>query len=133
MPAPQKITTLLMFDGRAEEAMTFYLSLFEDAEVLAITRYGAEGPGAEGSVEHATFSLAGQQLMCMDSSVKHGFGFTPAISLYVDCATETELDRIYAALAEKGQPLMPLGSYGFSTKFGWVADRFGVSWQLNLA
>ena len=133
MPAPQKITTLLMFDGRAEEAMTFYLSLFEDAEVLAITRYGAEGPGAEGSVEHATFSLAGQQLMCMDSSVKHGFGFTPAISLYVDCATETELDRIYAALAEKGQPLMPLGSYGFRTKFGWVADRFGVSWQLNLA
>ncbi|MGW5363469.1 VOC family protein [Actinopolymorpha pittospori] len=133
MPAPQKITTLLMFDGRAEEAMTFYLSLFEDAEVLAITRYGAEGPGAEGSVEHATFSLAGQQLMCMDSSVKHGFGFTPAISLYVDCATEVELDRIYTALAEKGQPLMPLGSYGFSTKFGWVADRFGVSWQLNLA
>ncbi|GAA5028952.1 VOC family protein [Actinopolymorpha pittospori] len=133
MPAPQKITTLLMFDGRAEEAMTFYLSLFEDAEVLAIARYGAEGPGAEGSVEHATFSLAGQQLMCMDSSVKHGFGFTPAISLYVDCATEAELERIYAALAEKGQPLMPLGSYGFSTRFGWVADRFGVSWQLNLA
>jgi predicted 3-demethylubiquinone-9 3-methyltransferase (glyoxalase superfamily) len=133
MPAPQKTTTLLMFDGRAEEAMTFYLSLFEDAEVLAIARYGVEGPGAEGSVEHATFSLAGQQLMCMDSSVKHAFGFTPAISLYVDCATEAELDRIYAALAEKGQPLMPLGSYGFSTKFGWVADRFGVSWQLNLA
>jgi predicted 3-demethylubiquinone-9 3-methyltransferase (glyoxalase superfamily) len=133
MPAPQKITTLLMFDGQAEEAMTFYMSLFEDAEVLAITRYGAEGPGAEGSVEHATFSLAGQQLMCMDSSVKHAFGFTPATSLYVECATETELDRIYAAMAEKGQPLMPLGSYGFSTKFGWVADRFGVSWQLNLA
>lgn len=133
MPAPQKITTLLMFDGRAEEAMTFYMSLFEDAEVLAIARYGAEGPGAEGSVQHATFSLAGQQLMCIDSSVKHEFGFTPAVSLYVACGTEIELDRLYAALAEKGQPLMPLGSYGFSKKFGWVADRFGVSWQLNLA
>ncbi|MPZ81162.1 MAG: VOC family protein [Actinophytocola sp.] len=127
----QKITTFLMFEGQAEEAMNFYLSLF-DAEVVAIMRYGAEGPGAEGSVQHATFTLAGQRFMCIDSSEKHAFGFTPAVSLYVDTADEGEIDRLYAALAEKGQELMPLADYGFSTKFGWVNDRFGVSWQLNL-
>ncbi|MFD7629662.1 VOC family protein [Streptomyces sp. NPDC059851] len=131
-PAPQKITTFLMFEGRAEEAMTFYTSLFDDAEVIDVTRYGAEGPGPEGSVQHATFSLAGQQFMCIDSFVKHEFGFTPAVSLFVRCDSEAELDRLYAALAEQGAELMPVGDYGFSARFGWVNDRFGVSWQLNL-
>ncbi|MEJ8644771.1 VOC family protein [Streptomyces sp. MS1.HAVA.3] len=136
-PTPQKITTFLMFEGRAEEAMSFYLSLFDDAEVLSISRYGPDetgpGAGAEGTVQHATFSLAGQQFMCIDSSVHHQFGFTPAMSLYVQCADEAEIERLYAALAEQGQELMPLGSYGFSPRFGWVNDRFGVSWQLNVA
>ncbi|MFG2994724.1 VOC family protein [Streptomyces sp. NPDC048257] len=135
-PSPQKITTFLMFEGRAEEAMTFYLSLFDDPEVLGISRYGADetGPGAgeEGTVRHAAFSLAGQTFMCIDSSVKHQFGFTPAMSLYVQCDSEAEIERLYAALADQGKELMPLGSYGFSARFGWVDDRFGVSWQLNL-
>jgi predicted 3-demethylubiquinone-9 3-methyltransferase (glyoxalase superfamily) len=129
---PQKITTFLMFEGNAEEAMTFYLSLFDDAEVISISRYGADGPGQEGSVQHATFSLAGQPFMCIDSPAQHAFTFTPAMSLYVQCASEAELDERYAALAEGGTALMPLGDYGFSAKFGWVNDRFGVSWQLNL-
>jgi predicted 3-demethylubiquinone-9 3-methyltransferase (glyoxalase superfamily) len=131
----QKITTFLMFEGNAEEAMTFYLSLFDDAEVVSITRYTADGPGhgKEGTVQHATFSLAGQQYMCIDSPAHHEFTFTPAMSLFVQCADEPELDRLYAALAEGGKELMPLGDYGFSAKFGWVDDRFGVSWQLNLA
>jgi predicted 3-demethylubiquinone-9 3-methyltransferase (glyoxalase superfamily) len=132
-PAPQKITTFLMFEGSAEEAMTFYMSLFDDAEILAITRYGPGETGAEGTVQHATFSLAGQSFMSIDSNVNHGFSFTPSISLYVQCETEDEIDRLYAAFMEKGQALMPLGSYGFSTKFGWVTDHFGVAWQLNLA
>ena len=127
----QKITTFLMFEGKAEEAMNFYVSVFDGA-VDSITRYGADGPGPEGSVQHATFTLAGQQYMCIDSYVKHGFGFTPAVSLYVTCADEAELDRLFATLSEKGGVLMPLDNYGFSTKFGWVNDRFGVSWQLNL-
>ncbi|MER6614050.1 VOC family protein [Streptomyces xantholiticus] len=129
---PQKITTFLMFEGKAEEAMTFYLSLFDDAEVVDITRYGADGPGTEGTVQHATFSLAGQRYMCIDSALKHDFTFTPAMSLFVQCDDEAEIDRLYAALAEEGSELMPLGSYGFSARFGWVNDRFGVSWQLNL-
>jgi predicted 3-demethylubiquinone-9 3-methyltransferase (glyoxalase superfamily) len=129
---PQKITTFLMFEGAAEEAMTFYLSLFERAEVLSISRYGPGEQGAEGTVQHATFSLAGQQLMCIDSPASHGFGFTPSMSLYVQCETENEITRLFTALSDRGQELMPLGSYGFSAKFGWVNDRFGVSWQLNL-
>lgn len=130
--ANQKITTFLMFEGRAEEAMTFYLSLFDDAEVVAVTRYGTGQQGAEGSVQHATFTLAGQQFMCIDSPAQHEFGFTPAMSLFVQCDSAGELERLYAALAEGGRELMPLGEYGFSARFGWVDDRFGVSWQLNL-
>ncbi|MCE7008336.1 VOC family protein [Kibdelosporangium philippinense] len=131
--AGQKITTFLMFEGKAEEAMTFYLSLFDNAEVMSISRYGPEGPGAEGSVVQAVFALAGQQYMCIDSAVSHAFTFTPSMSLFVDCADEAEIDRLYAALSEGGRALMELGDHGFSKKFGWVSDRFGVSWQLNLA
>ncbi|MFF5445592.1 VOC family protein [Streptomyces sp. NPDC012888] len=129
---PQKITTFLMFEGRAEEAMTFYTSLFEDGRIIDVTRYGPDGPGPEGTVVHATFQLAGQRFMCIDSPAKHEFGFTPAVSLFVDCADEAEIDRLYAALGEGGAELMALGDHGFSRRFGWVNDRFGVSWQLNL-
>jgi predicted 3-demethylubiquinone-9 3-methyltransferase (glyoxalase superfamily) len=128
----RKITTFLMFEGDAEEAMSFYISLFDDAEVVSVTRYGADGPGKDGSVQHATFSLAGEHFMCIDSPAKHDFAFTPAISLFVQCENEAEIDRLYGALAEQGAELMPLGNYGFSSKFGWINDRFGVSWQLNL-
>ena len=128
----QEITTFLMFEGGAEEAMNFYLSLFDDAEVVSITRYGAEGPGPEGSVMQATFTLAGRRFMCSDSFVHHEFTFTPSVSMFVDCTDEAQLDRLYAALLGDRQALMPLGDYGFSKKFGWVNDRFGVSWQLNL-
>jgi predicted 3-demethylubiquinone-9 3-methyltransferase (glyoxalase superfamily) len=125
--SPQKIMTFLMFEGTAAEAMNFYISLFEDAEILSVTR-----DEAAGTVRHAIFSLAGQRFMCIDSSVSHDFGFTPSMSLYVQCRDEAEIDRLYSALVGGGTALMPLGSYGFSAKFGWVNDRFGVSWQLNL-
>lgn len=129
----QKITTFLMYDGKAEEAMNFYTSLFKKSEIISITRYGANEVGAEGTVLHATFSLNGQLFMCMDSSVKHEFTFTPAISLYVTCDTEKEIDELFEKLSQDGEILMPLASYPFSEKFGWVEDQYGVSWQLNLA
>ncbi|MBX3052483.1 MAG: VOC family protein [Caldilineaceae bacterium] len=129
----QKITTFLMFEGRAEEAMNFYTSLFPDSAIKSISRYGPEGPGAEGSVIHATFTLAGQELMAIDSAVKHEFTFTPAISLYITCQSDAEIDELFAKLSAGGGILMPLAPYPFSPKFGWVADRFGVSWQLTLA
>ena len=128
----QKITTFLMFTGQAEEAMKLYTSLFKQSEILNITRYGANESGAEGTVQHATFSLNSQEFMCIDSSAVHAFTFTPSISLYVRCETEDEIDRVFAVLADGGQILMPLDQYPFSQKFGWLSDRFGVSWQLSL-
>ena len=128
----QKITTFLMFEGKAEEAMNYYLSVFNQAEILNINRYGADGPGAEGTVAHATFSLYGQVFMCIDSNVKHDFTFTASISLYIACTTEDEIDRRFEKLSQGGTVLMPLATYPFSQKFGWVADKYGVSWQLNL-
>ena len=129
----QQITTFLMFEGQAEAAMNFYISLFPGSKVLSLARYGAGEPGTQGTVKHATFSLGGQEFMCIDSNVEHGFTFTAAMSLYVNCQSEEQVDRLFAALSEGGQVFMPLDRYPFSDKFGWVADRFGVSWQLSLA
>jgi predicted 3-demethylubiquinone-9 3-methyltransferase (glyoxalase superfamily) len=84
-------------------------------------------------VLHATFILNGQEFMCIDSSVKHEFTFTPSISLYVKCDTEEEIDELFEKLSQDGEVLMPLAAYPFSAKFGWVQDKFGVSWQLNLS
>lgn len=128
-----RVRPFLMFRGRAEEAMTFYVSLFPDGKVVDIARYGAGQAGAEGSVMQAAFSIGGQTVMCIDSPVQHDFTFTPASSLFVDCDTEEEIRRLASALAEGGTALMPLGAYGFSRQFAWINDRFGVSWQLNLA
>jgi predicted 3-demethylubiquinone-9 3-methyltransferase (glyoxalase superfamily) len=128
----QKITTFLMFEGKAEEAMNFYISLFDQSKIVSISRYGANEPGKEGTVQHAIFSLNGQEFMCIDSFVNHGFTFTPSISLYVNCEKEEEIDKVFEQLSSGGQVLMPLGPYPFSPKFGWVSDKFGVTWQLNL-
>lgn len=129
----QKITPFLMFSGNAEEAMQFYVSLFDRSEVCSIQRYGPNESGTEGSVMHATFALNGQQFMCIDSNVRHGFTFTPALSLSVICNTDAEIAHLFARLSERGQVLMPLDAYSFSEKFAWVSDRYGVSWQLTLA
>jgi predicted 3-demethylubiquinone-9 3-methyltransferase (glyoxalase superfamily) len=129
----QKVTPFLMFqDGKAEEAMNFYTSLVEDSEITDIVRYGANENGDEGTVMQAAFTLKGQEFMCIDSNINHQFTFTPSFSIYVTCDTEEELDHLYEKLNEGGQELMPVGNYGFSKKFGWLNDRFGVSWQLNL-
>jgi predicted 3-demethylubiquinone-9 3-methyltransferase (glyoxalase superfamily) len=128
----QKVTTFLMFTGQAEAAMKLYTSLFKQSEILHITRYGVNEVGAEGTVQHATFTLNGQGFMCIDSYVQHEFTFTPSMSLYVRCTTEEEIDRVFATLAQGGQILMPLDRYPFSQKFGWLSDKFGVSWQLSL-
>lgn len=133
VPATQKLTTFLMFEGAAEEAMTFYTSLFDDSAVREVIRYGPGEAGAEGSVQHASFVLAGQEFMCIDSPASHEFGFTPAVSIYVQCVDDAEIERLHGELAKDGAELMPLDNYGFSSRFGWVNDRFGVSWQLNLA
>lgn len=133
MAAGQKIAPLLMFAGQADEAIAFYTGLFEDSGAGSIAHYGPEYPGGpEGQVVHAEFTLSGQRFMAMDSAVEQPFSFTPSISFYVTCTDEAEIDRLYAALREGGSDMMALERYPFASKYAWVQDRFGVSWQLFL-
>ena len=127
----QSIRPFLMFEGKAEEAMSFYVSVF-GGKIIDVTRYAAGQPGAEGSVMRASFTIGDQTVLCIDSPGKHAFTFTPSFSMFVDCDSEQELETFYGKLIEGGAALMPLGEYGFSRRFGWLNDRFGVSWQLNL-
>jgi predicted 3-demethylubiquinone-9 3-methyltransferase (glyoxalase superfamily) len=113
--------------------MRFYVALFQDAAIIDAVRYGPNELGAEGSIKKARFSIASQTVLCIDSPIKHDFSFTPAFSFFVECDSDEELVRLYSALSDSGAALMPLGEYGFSRKFAWVNDRFGISWQLNLA
>ena len=128
-----QITTFLTFQNAdAEEAMNFYVSLFENSKVNSIKRWGAESPAPEGTIMVATFELSGSQFACSDTYIKHEWDFTPAVSVWVECKSDEEIENLLKELAEGGSVLMPLGNYGFSSKFAFVQDRFGVSWQLNL-
>lgn len=130
------ISPFLLFTGdqhgRAEEAVMHYTTVFEDARIVTIEHYGAGEDGPEGTVKLAVFELDGTRFRAIDSVGPHAFGFTPAISLFVDCKDEEELNALYHGLMEDGRTLMEIGDYGFSQRFGWVEDKFGVSWQLNL-
>lgn len=127
-------TPFLMFQGGvAQAAMDLYVATFPDSRIVHAERYVEGEPGPVGTIKVAVFSLGGREFMCSDSPIKHQFDFTPSISTFVECESADELDRIFAALADGGQVMMPVDNYGFSQRFGWVSDRFGVSWQLNLA
>jgi predicted 3-demethylubiquinone-9 3-methyltransferase (glyoxalase superfamily) len=132
--AMPRVTPFLMFqDGRAEEAIDRYVEVFRDARVVFMDRYGPNAVGApEQSIQHAAFEIHGQLIMVTESPIKHPFEFTPAVSLFVDFDSEAELDRVFAALSEDGFVMMPPNNYGFSEKFAFIQDRYGVSWQLNL-
>ena len=128
----RSLTPFLMFQGQdAEAAMRFYVSLFDGARIVRLDRFPAGGAGPEGSVLHGEIEIAGQVVRFFDSPVKHAFGFTPSSSLFVDCSSADELDRLFAALSDGGRVLMPPDNYGFSERFAWTDDRFGVSWQLD--
>ncbi len=133
----QKASTFLMFSGenfgKAEEALKLYTSLFADSEIQEI-QYFKEGEqgGKEGTVKTAFFTLCNQNFMALDSLMDHKFNFTPSISVFVDFDEEAELNKIYEKLSEGGSVLMPLDDYGFSKKFGWLQDKYGITWQLNL-
>ncbi|MEO8763911.1 MAG: VOC family protein [Ginsengibacter sp.] len=133
----QKTTTFLMFVGnqcgKADEAIHFYTSLFRNSEVNNITYFKEGDPGGNvGAVKHALFTLDQQEYMASDSPMEHKFSFTPSISIFINCETEEETDLLFQKLSDGGSIMMPPGDYGFSKKFAWVADKYGVSWQLNL-
>lgn len=114
----KKITTFLTYDDRAEEAVEFYTSIFDDSRIVSATRYGAAGPGPEGSLMSATFELAGQEFMALNGGPS--FGFAQGISLFVDCETQEEVDELWERLSDGGE----------KGPCGWLTDRFGVSWQI---
>lgn len=120
----EKIYPFLMFSGenfgKAEEAIRFYTSEFPNSKIDRIEKIGAEGPGTEGTIKRAKFSLSGQDFMAIDSGIPHQFNFSQAISFFVKCETQSEIDEYWERLSEGGE----------KQRCGWVKDRFGVSWQI---
>jgi predicted 3-demethylubiquinone-9 3-methyltransferase (glyoxalase superfamily) len=114
----QKITPFLWFDHEAEEAMNFYVSIFKNSKVLTVSRYGEAGPGPAGSVMTATFQLEGQEFMALNGGPDHKF--SEAISFFVDCKTQEEVDDLWAKLSEGGE----------EGPCGWLKDKYGLSWQI---
>lgn len=132
--AQASVLPFLMFQEAAgSSALDFYRSIFPDFELHEMERYASGEAGPEHSIKRARFAIGGQSVLCTDSPIRHAFSFTPSFSLFVECSSQEQLRSFHDALSEGGAVLMPIGSYGFSTLFAWVADRFGVSWQLNCA
>ena len=114
----QKITPFLWFDNQAEEAANFYVSLFKDSKIETVARYGDAGPGPKGGVMIVTFQLAGQKFTALNGGPV--FKFTPAISLYVDCESQAEVDELWDKLSAGGR----------KDRCGWLQDKYGLSWQI---
>jgi predicted 3-demethylubiquinone-9 3-methyltransferase (glyoxalase superfamily) len=114
----QKITPFLWFDDKAEEAMNFYISIFKNSKIVGVSRYGEGGPGPTGSVMTATFELNGQEFTALNGGPQ--FAFTEAISFYVDCETQQEVDELWEKLSEGGE----------KGQCGWLKDKYGLSWQI---
>jgi predicted 3-demethylubiquinone-9 3-methyltransferase (glyoxalase superfamily) len=114
----RKITPFLWFDDKAEEAMNFYCSVFKNSKKGSVMRYGEAGPGPEGSVLSVTFELEGQEFMALNAGPQ--FSFTPAISFFVNCETQDEVDYFWEKLSEGGR----------KDQCGWLQDKYGLSWQI---
>ena len=114
----QKINPFLWFDGKAEEAMNFYVSVFKNAQVVSVTRNGDGGPGPKGTVMSATFELEGQRFLALNGGPQ--FSFSPAISFFVNCETQQEVDELWEKLSEGGE----------KQRCGWLKDKYGLSWQI---
>jgi predicted 3-demethylubiquinone-9 3-methyltransferase (glyoxalase superfamily) len=114
----QKISPFLWFNDNAEEAMNFYVSIFKNSKILGVARYGDAGPGPKGTVMAGTFQLEGQEFQALNGGPK--YAFTPAISLFVNCETQQEVDELWQKLVEGGK----------ESQCGWLTDKFGLSWQI---
>ena len=114
----KKITPFLWFDDKAEEAMNFYVSIFKDSQVLSVSRYGKDAPYPEGTAFMVTFRLQGQEFMALNAGPE--FKFTEAISMYVDCESQQEVDTLWEKLSDGGE----------KSRCGWLKDRYGLSWQI---
>ena len=114
----KKITPFLWFNDQAEEAMNFYISIFKNSKVVNVSRFGEAGPGPKGTVMTATFQINGQEITALNGGPQ--FSFTEAISFYVDCETQEEVDELWGKLSEGGE----------KGQCGWLKDKYGLSWQI---
>jgi len=114
----QKITPFLWFDGKAEEAARFYVSVFKNSKILSVSRYGEAGPGPQGSVMTVAFELDGEKFVALNGGPNHTF--SPAVSFVVDCETQQEVDHYWERLSEGGEKV----------RCGWLKDKYGLSWQI---
>ncbi|PYU19027.1 MAG: hypothetical protein DMG32_25225 [Acidobacteria bacterium] len=114
----QKIIPFLWFDGRAEEAANFYVSIFKNSKIGKVRRYGEAGPGPKGSAMSVEFELDGEQFIALNGGPQ--FTFSPAISFFVNCETQEEVDELWEQLSAGGQ----------KNRCGWLQDKFGLSWQI---
>ncbi|MBB5702504.1 putative 3-demethylubiquinone-9 3-methyltransferase (glyoxalase superfamily) [Ochrobactrum daejeonense] len=126
-----QVCTHLMFQGSASAALETYRSIFPDFQIDSIKIYDEES-ASPGKVQIARVSFAEHRLIVIDSPIPHQFDFNPSISLFVDFHDEEKLDSVFEKLSDGGEILMPLDDYGFSKRFAWIKDKYGVSWQLNL-
>ncbi len=133
MENSNKITSCLWFDDRGEEATKFYTSIFKNAKIKDTTHYLVETPSdrPEGSVLTVLFDLEGQQFLALNGGPH--FKPNPSISFFINCETEEEVDYFWEKLSEGGEVLMPLDTYDYSEKYGWVEDKYGISWQVILS
>ena len=114
----QKIAPFLWFNDNLEEAMNFYVSIFKNSKIVSVSRYGEAGPGSKGKVTGATFELDGQQFLALNGGPQ--FSFTPAISMFVNCEMQQEIDDLWEKLSAGGE----------KSRCGWLKDKFGLSWQI---
>ena len=131
----QKIIPHLWYDDRAEEAASFYASIFNNSKIGTVTRYGEAGAKVagrpKGSVLTVTFELEGQRFIALNGGPL--FSFTPAVSFFVSCESPEEMDERWRRLSEAGTVMMELDKYPFAEKYGWLQDKYGLSWQLILS
>lgn len=126
-----KTSPFLWFNDNAEEAIAFYTSIFKASQITNLVHDDHHSQAQDGTLVAGSFELAGREFLAANGG--QPFSFTPAISFFVNCRTEQEMDEAWKKLSEGGRVMMELGQYPFSPKFGWLADRFGLSWQLHLA
>ena len=118
MKVSQKIAPFMWFDGKAEQAANFYVSVFKNSKVVQLTRYGDAGPGPKGTVMSAIFQLEGQEFYALNGGPQ--FKFSPAISMFVNCETQQEVDELWEKLSAGGK----------TNRCGWLDDKFGLTWQI---
>lgn len=123
---------ILFQNGLAKQALERYSEIFDDYTLDRLDIYEADSGGPEGQVQVADFRVHGQRFVCIDSPIQHEWDMTPGIAPFIECDDDAQMERLFDALADGGQVHMPLGDYGFGRRFGWVEDRFGVSWLLNI-